>query len=134
MKANELMIGDWIYIEHTEDGVAPYKELTQWTKEDFGFSDTFIKTHIYSVPLSPEILEKNGFKKQAFDGWEYDIRSKSGGDLVGLVLWRCDSPSPHLRIDTFTRNYGNFTSFDINYVHELQHCLKLVGIDKDIVL
>lgn len=124
MKANELMIGDWVYMEHTEDGVAPYEELTQWTKEDFGFSDTFIETHIYPVPLTPEILEQN-FEKKTFYGifddyFDLDIREYSDSVYVA-TFHNCEMNTPDQQM-TFS------------FVHELQHFLSHCCIEKEIEL
>lgn len=128
------MIGDWVYMEHTEDGVAPYEELTQWTKEDFGFSDTFIETHIYPVPLSPEIMEKNGFiENRGITSWKFETKREDLIDIYGVDDY-------HLSInieDTHGTGKGYrwlLRELVIRYVHELQHALRLCGIKKEIEL
>lgn len=139
MKANELMIGDWVYMEHNEDGIAPYKELTQWTKEDFGFSDTFIEAHIYPIPLTPEILEKNGFvARYAYSQkkWHIDIyndfhrKVDDDGDIT-LNVYSERKMEWRLSIDT---DRNERTVVYIRFVHELQHALRLCGIEKEIEL
>ena len=119
MKANELMIGDWVRIEGkpfqvtqinnksvpSEVGTYPYEE------ED-----------IYPIPLTPEILEKNGFYRR-------EIPTR---DEIGHYYHRTTDPCSIFVRMSFGdgRDFGN----EIQYVHELQHLLKLCGIDKEIVI
>lgn len=55
MKAEELMIGDWYYLE-SEGKMYPY----QVTAEDFVKGET---PNFQPIPLTPEILKKNGFTR-----------------------------------------------------------------------
>ena len=61
MKAKDLMIGDLVYYIHTEDGIAPYKEVICIQAEDLCRDACIIETHYEPIPLTPEILEKNFF-------------------------------------------------------------------------
>jgi hypothetical protein len=72
------------------------------------------------IPLTTEILEKNGFYNSVLiddykiaDGVHYNIDSKQ-------IL--------------FGFEYGTVLEIDCCYVHELQHALKLCKIKKEIVL
>ena len=78
------------------------------------------------IPLTSEILEKNGFKKEG--SWfviEDDYYDVSIGEITDSI-WRVE--------------YCNmeFSVFDcilhIASVHELQHALKFCGVDKEIVI
>ena len=86
------------------------------------------------IPLTPEILEKNGFEKLDFSHFQIGDRR-----LVLDADGRWDGPlSWHWVVTEMDTNAkGQPVVLDyyvatINYVHELQHCLKLVGIDKEI--
>jgi hypothetical protein len=135
MKANELMVDDWVLWKGKPVQVASVSGV----KYSFGQIDVtlahcndkkLLETHdiksIQPIPLTPEILEKNGFVKQD-DGW-YKITLEEN-NLVGVqnfenVSWIFGAiVFPNL-ID----------HLGINYVHELQHALKLCKIDKKIVL
>lgn len=74
---------------------------------------------IEPVPLTPEILEKNGFKNMGFFG------------KCEVENWKilCDTKNVAII-------HKEHTDIDIpiEYVHELQHALRLCGIDKEIVL
>lgn len=114
MKASELMIGDWVYYSHTEDGIAPYKEVICIKAEDLCCDACIIETHYEPIPLTLEILEKNGFIRDGESWWYQDFRivlSTSNG--VSLVCGR---------------------QMRFLYVHQLQQALLLCGIEKEITI
>ncbi len=129
MKCEELMVGDWVR-------VIPYKKNGRIYRID----DTYGKGNEYvgvidgdfdigllePIPLTPEILEKNGFVKQGFPGWEIYTEDF-------LILWRNDYPDV-LEIRSLNAAYGSFRRSHISYVHELQHALRLCRINKTIEL
>lgn len=89
--------------------------------------------YLEPIPLTPEILEKNGFvnKKGRF-------MQKGNFDVPPLILWHLvddeilKHPKSQLEI-----HYGGksiHVSLVCIYVHELQHALKLCEIDKEIQL
>ena len=127
MKANELMIGDWVRNDLNE--VQQVVELREG-RIMLAYNDMYDYDEIDPIPITPEILEKNGFEKQGFDGWEYNIYGQANGDYLCSVLWRTDYGIPHLMIESHSSKHGSFRSFEIRYVHELQHALRLCGIEK----
>lgn len=140
MKATELMLGDRVYCYHPS---RPRKVVTvdadllglmERIESGLVTEESPLYRIIEPIPLTPEILEKNGFKKQGFDGWEIDHKTDDGNDLEWFALWRNDYSSPHLQINSFMSLYGSFSSFEIHFVHQLQHALRLCGIEKEIVL
>lgn len=74
---------------------------------------------IYPTEITPEILEKNGFVYN-------DLPFVQAWEQFGLALY---SGGNGYRIGC-----GNNVALIIDSVHELQHCLKLCGIDKSIEL
>jgi len=75
-------------------------------------------SNVTPIPLTAEILEKNGFKKEAkrlwslYDGVSIDA-SFTLGEVVEdgqLIVFRC---SP----------------FKVKYIHELQHAIRLCGLE-----
>ena len=141
MEVKELQIGDWIIRRNVPEEpmqvekIDNLKGLVICSLDGLGITERIC--NIEPIPLTPEILEKNGFEKQGFDGWEWVEHTAVGNGLDCLdclVLWRNDTFSPHLRIESFTLKYGEFSSFGINSVHELQHAFRLCGIEKEIVL
>lgn len=115
MKANELMIGDWV---KSRGKVERVREVY----DGYICTDSFEDSHDYHfdpIPLTPEILEKNGFVYNAIpfvDSWEQ----------FGLALYRGGNG--------YRINCGINVSLIIDYVHELQNVLRLCGIEKEIKL
>ena len=110
--ANDLMIGDWV--EETNSGVGivwaiSFDDEHVVTLISNDITQPFIHVSmkdINPIPLTPEILVKNGFSTNGLDVSLFD--RQGGDDFVGAA--------------------------NIQYVHELQHVLRLCGIDKKIVL
>lgn len=135
MKITDLTIGDWVRLRDKTKTKAQVLEIFPKgiIAYDFGirYGAPLEWSEIEPIPLTPEILEKNGFEKLGYDGWEYKL--KKVNKLMYSVLWRCDYPNA-LRISSYSPVYGDFNSFHIDNVHELQHALRLCGIDKKIEL
>ena len=114
MKAKDLMIGDLVYYLHTEDGIAPYKEVICIQAEDLCRDACIIETHYEPIPLTAEILEKNF--PEPTDGITW--YPEEGG-------FNCHTYVPDCEINAF----GLF-----EYVHQLQHALRLCEIEKEIII
>ena len=137
MKANELMIGDWVVYDGDVEYTNPIKvegidiatgALVTSDREDVGIDN------IQPIPLTAEILERNGFEIQDQGGGRRDVWIGFGVDCEGdiEVEFQYNIPT-HLKIDgVFKGEY--YTSTNIKYVHLLQHALRLCGIEKEIEL
>ena len=123
MKANELMIGDWL--KHYN---GTPMQVTKITTEHFacaekrGMNCWEYNNKYEPIPLTPEILDKNGltndpygchFKEDEYMTLEISVEEEG-------VYW--------------TINYNEYSILKLKYVHELQHVLKLCGIDKEIIV
>lgn len=144
MKATELMIADWVRI-------APYDIIDQ---VDCLLTEYAITSHgdscgqydykdIEPIPLTPEILEKNGFDK-----WEDD----GGVPLWSLPLWSLDKKEvrycmtfevidggcPVLTIEDVVDGDSRHTSIvlkdEVYNVHDLQHVLRFLGLEIQIII
>ena len=138
MKANELkvtdlMVGDLVL----HDGKVIRVDAVH--KRKIGYHKTKDKlTWLFSgqfepIPLTPEILEKNGFERDGFIPQEdyytgIDNRVILHNDkeyMNSLNEW-------HVHIDS--KDYCSIASCELTYLHELQHILHLCKIDKEIVV
>lgn len=118
MDARQLMIGDKLKTVFYQK-IVTVKEIKQnciYT-EDNGYE----YNEIEPIPLTAELLEKNGFVyRKAFHLWL----------LVGSIF--------ALDNDSWWRSvkdgelHVTFGGFPLKYVHELQNALRLCGIDKEI--
>lgn len=110
MKANELMVGDWMYNRVADITFQVYPQFfSQWHNRPEQFESI-----IQPIPLTAEILEKNGFVRDGESWWYKDFRivlSTSNG--ISLVCGR---------------------QMRFKYVHQLQHAIHLCGIEKEITL
>ena len=129
MKIEDLSIGDWVcYTGKCIDGIGPNRKITYIERDACGFligldyggfhySSAKIED-IVPIPITPEILEKNGVALAE----DYD---ENGG------LFACPAFS--------VVKYGNSYTFEVpqarvrvEHVHELQHAIRLAGIEKEI--
>ena len=116
MKANELMIGDWVHL--IEDyGKSTDKIIAIEALHIERVYEGMLK--IEPIPLTPEILEKNGFRLDTY----------SEEFMSGKWWTRNDFVIHESMNDSVGRN-----NFSYKYVHQLQHALRLCGIEKEIEL
>lgn len=138
MKANELMIGDWVHCAKLDYAPENYvanmqvKQLYVADLDTYSFKELKYE-EIEPIPLTSEILNKNGFETngkaiyaaycpedkhanlEISEHYYYDNEKTDGG-----FYW--------------TINCCEYDIIRLRYVHELQHALKLCGIDKNIEL
>lgn len=134
MKADELMIGDWVLYDKQ-----PYKvrELgiygTNRDGSDYpaicvgkpnGFGLILERKKIKPIPLTKEILEKNGWSQDIYSNESYDNE-----DIECLSLWVGEDGK-----NAWWWHAGFELVIPLNYVHELQHALKLCKIEQEIEL
>lgn len=135
MKATELMIGDWVMFNHNPVRVAILGAADKSIGLAAGknvFGQPF--SMIDPIPITAEILEKNGFKKQYGNDWCYYKYKDDDTSKESLYYILYDIDSLYLEIAAFTNASGEYNRMGVCYVHELQHTLKLCGIDKEIDL
>lgn len=136
MTSEELQIGDWVLCDmyNPIDPYYPPGAFAPFQVRPEDFTNGIIEQY-KPLPITPEILIQNGFIKQDFDGWEYmEPDDNSSSYLSYRILWRTDYDN-HLFIEKYTgRNIGRVQILNIDYVHQLQHALKLFNIDKEITI
>ena len=130
MKANELTIGDWVYSTFC-DKPCKVIGIEQYESEYVNVKVTNVTgakdiNSLYFIPLTAEILQKNGFVES---GMFYRLSLDYYGVFINEItesIWR---------FQFYNHECPAFDStICIGYVHELQHALRLCGIDKEIVL
>lgn len=117
LQLNELMVGDWVHPMGHPDIKAQVKP------------EDYINLAEYEpIPLTPEILEKNGF---------------TSDNNIATLLHRDDSKYELYKIkyvyygswlEMVDKVNDNKLRVHCYYTHELQHALRLLGIEKEIVL
>lgn len=135
MESNELMIGDWVMLNpdlkeyypfagkpcmviglHDDDGAIKI----EYDNGKYFWTDA--EDDVLPIPLTPEILEENGFNIEI---------APYTPDWKRCIL------NPNFFLEDRLKGFYHFNGNNlakIQYVHELQHALKLCGIDKTIEL
>ena len=150
MEAHELFIGAWVMrgdivaepMKVTE--IIPYKDYVCMDFTGLAVAAKF--SQINPIPLTPEILEENGFVQDnaIADSFGFEIFGidnllcgLSYGEEIDTWIFETFKPWTHTDYDGAPVDWGYDTRAiipDIRYVHELQHALKCCKIDKEIVL
>lgn len=133
MKANELMVGDWVYRPDCYDKVKEFRHTGVIGIDSMRGLITF--SELEPIPLTAEILEKNGFKPCIPENHLetvyacQDVSKAVANELYALWPYQDGSFYLLLRVDG-----KDMVRIDIRYVHQLQHALRLCGIEKTIEL
>ena len=142
MKAEILMINDWVSINDSnfqvkvikKKGVIKLYENTKWGEHEIEFNSDFLEESLQPIPLTSELLEKNGFNRLDqiasiepyywfFFDKETEVKIKAFNTIFKGLLVECVNP------------VNNATTYkQCEFVHEFQHALRLCEIEKEIVL
>mgnify|MGYP003415568463 CR=1 FL=1 len=118
MKATELMVGDLVCLEDDTNYELPLK-VDGVIEDDISLEeDGFlggIDGLIRPIPITPEILEKNGWKET-----EYWHEYEDGNTIIQYSLSNIWGIINGIEIE----------HFKCEYVHQLQHLLRLCGLDE----
>ena len=144
------MIGDWVVFPHGCDRVQELSYIPGHGHcASFAASATLFPVEVDKlkpIPLTPEILEKNGFKQVDMGGEICIIGEYLWGDegkrnftIVRITFYKGLNSGVNLltKIETDCSHESGINmihSCDIEYVHQLQHALRLCGIEKEIIL
>lgn len=134
MKAKDLMIGDWIktgHLDYNKVQEIARDESMQWYIS-FACSATLFRAYEFEpVPLTPEILEKNGFLPSFEMGHETLCLVSSEYSVyyrpVDTYLYVFKRDNEHGEGDFIVSDHRNKNA---KYVHELQQALRLCGLDE----
>ena len=144
LNCKSLMIGDWVLkdMNYSEDDPMytklDYRPYQIMSGEDIDLAcetNCIGDADVYQpIPLTAEILEKNGFKRHITAPCGY--YHAPAIDMYDVLFHASeDSYEDTWHTEVFTdHNDNNFVLYNLCYVHELQHLLKLVGINKEIIL
>ena len=144
MKREELMIGDWVIRKGVpEEPMRLYdmkatSDIAYLDQDGRGVSEKF--ENIEPIPLTLEILKKNGFHGQ--DNY-YAIADLSKADSFWSIkiIFATEHPTYITQIEIENVDGNDVINVGMSaiggkiyYVHELQHSLKQSKIKKEIVL
>ena len=146
MNATDLMIGDWLIpygktepskiesLGYQYDMAGRYDKLSLEC-EPFTFT---YPSYCKPVPLTREVLEKNGFAYNSENGaliaYAYESYSNQ---MEEISLYDVEIEYENNQLHICDSNHPREVMLHLmncNYVHELQHALRVCKIDKEIVL
>ena len=128
MKATELMIGDWVYNSY-------HKKNIKWNYSEMFCSNGIpvIGRDLEPIPLTPEILKKNGFYDRNTQWYYKRFGSYVCFDIAISLVYREIEVSKvcGAGTDCEEEEYGSSIVFGNDIcVHTLQHALRLCGLDE----
>jgi hypothetical protein len=121
MGLKDVMIGDWVTGKKWRENPFKLTRINDNGKYYYGITSNgtqvgpFLLEEIEPIPLTTEILERNLHEPDE-----------------GVVWWKNDEPFYH--VECLPLNGMRLIMPYTQYVHELQHALRLAGIDKEIKL
>ena len=128
------MLGDWVQVKH-QDGNVDYATINILSLEDFEGDARSAGGQLQAVPLTGEILEANDFEEsydlEYDEAYHFEIRDEKGWTVGEAKLIYDEEEEQKWQGEFFGPN-GEIEEFRFNFVHELQHALRLLGIDKEI--
>ena len=141
MKPEELSIGDWVNVLNYHWDGSPYTGQVKGIKKKHGtyylqFSRALSAEidRCEPIPITPEILEKNGFDTM---GKCYSLLELDEQTWLEYYWHEHRLQRKWHGVDEWNNHAEvNEVSFECqcHYVHELQHALILCGINKNIEL
>lgn len=151
MEITELMIGDYVKIKDLKDPVkwifgidGFFNKVYYLDGEDLLFTSV---DNVLPIPLTEKILKKNGFRF-GYTTSEEDFCNAVGCEYPDEKGWCYDEGTGEIKIIFPNESDGGIIRLDdqdadkhleltfVNpiMVHELQHALRLCGVDEDFKL
>ena len=146
MKATDLMIGDWVLINNIPHKIQAIDSINAEIQADdeiyyVGEDRCHSEDKIEGIPITPEILERNGFNPETFltAEWKRKVYFKefpgcvvepddSGKYIFGTTIYWDKKDGDGSPIDWGTIYESRICN--LQYVHELQHALRLCKLDE----
>ena len=136
IKIRELSIGDWVRVDDFDKVLIKRVSAIDGTRNQIGIIKNnrsgiywYYDDEIEPIPLTPEILEKNGFRKlDRFN--EYVIGEWDSNPFIAVRL-----AEKFVESTILVKNGGtsaHLFGYRGENVHQLQNALRLAGVGKEI--
>lgn len=135
LTAKDLIIGDYVIRKNVPkeilivDAIDSIRDIVYLNLDGLGITEKL--ENIAPIPITAEILERNGF--------EYKEADETCA-TEAFHQWHLDGSRFAIDDDSWWRSvkdgelHVKFGGFPLKYLHELQHALRLCGINKEIKL
>lgn len=137
LKISDISVGDWVQNDYGDyvkvEGI--------WQGSNFNYQvdilrdgriGTITPCNLHPIPITAEMLEKNGFARGQRGSFYHYLRLDKNRTLyihASTNGWRVEITYDAAGILRTTHLMP-----DMNSVHQLQHALRLAGLDKEINL
>jgi hypothetical protein len=130
MRVEELSIGDWVKVDDFDKVLIQRVVAIDATRREIGIIKNnrggiywYYEDEIEPIPLTPEIVDKNGFRlvvvnKKFYDWHDNNITIRKYYNEDNYHLFVCSQK----------------IEFKMLFIHQLQHALRLAGVGKEIEL
>lgn len=129
IQIEKMMIGDWVMFTSGDES---FKSPLRIEYDDFVRSERYLSRFDY-IPITPDILEKNGFKIHEEKEFDYCFELYTDGTFIS-IMHRCEY-NWGISIQKPLTDIGGLDGVYLwhnKYVHELQHLLRFCQIEKKI--
>lgn len=139
MKATELMIGDRVAQKHSGLLLKVSEIRPPYIIAD-GEDGQFHEDTLEPIPLASDLLERQGFKKVPQPRcsnpyyWKLEKRDEDGEILYRIEAYNTPFRGVFIQINNLSDCERISFCKQIEHVHELQHALRLCGIDTEIII
>lgn len=153
LKISDLSVGDWVALEAADLSIEHGDIATAFVEEVLkpvcvqsilgddklvfartacleAYGTIYVKEEMLRpIPITPEILEANGFENMGSGlmRYEFELREKKYKIILGSLdeeVWFADF--------YFLRKKNIDSNIPLFYIHQLQHILRLAGVEKEI--
>ena len=132
MKTSEFQFNDWVkygcgdpqFCAHQIKGL---KENIIYF-DDYTATSWFSAENAYPIPITKELLEKNGFKENK--GGYYVYRTDDEKDSVSYYFSCEPNSSIYVTKDEYSEQEATFDVPRPYFIHELQHILRMFGLNE----
>ena len=135
LKISELSVGDWV-----QNDYGNYVKVAGiWQGRNFnyhvdihrnGVTGTILPCNLHPIPITAELLEKNGWKLSKSNWFEFEDGEWKINIWIGKS--KCNIEISQKR-EIYAYTYADIQVVKSN-INTLQHALRFAGIDKEINL
>lgn len=132
MKTTDLMVGDWVsYCGFYNKAIYIGQKVSMYNGKGTEF--TTDPEYIRPIPLTEKILVKNGFERCDYNNQYFII-----DDVINLITPKWRGGTEYYACAWYQDEFNDLVQHieicKCAYVHQLQHLLRLVGVQKEIEL
>lgn len=139
LKISELSVGDWVKVRlnkcdyddpETLDAKVLWIEGNSVGYDNSGIVMSAFVEDLYPIPITAELLEKNGWKLSKSNWFEFEDGEWKINIWIGKS--KCNIEISQKR-EIYMSTYADIQVVKSN-INTLQHALRLAGVDKEINL